>query len=67
MTATVLAHPTLTANRAALATVQNRFSLLATITGNRVRLHPAKTVSKPVDLQDQPNGDDWGPFGGDAA
>jgi hypothetical protein len=68
MTATVLAHPTLSSNRAALAAVQNRFGLLATITGKHVRLHQAKTP-RPViiDLINQPDGDDWGPFGGDAA
>ncbi len=68
MTATVLAHPTLSSNRAALASVQNRFGLLATITGKRVRLHQPK-APRPVvvDLIDQPGDDDWGPFGGDAA
>ena len=68
MTATVLAHPTLSSNLAALAAVQNRFGLLVTITGKRVRLHQAN-APRPVivDLIDQPDGDDWGPFGGDAA
>tara|TARA_R110002167_G_scaffold188319_1_gene389854 strand:+ start:30634 stop:30840 length:207 start_codon:yes stop_codon:yes gene_type:complete len=68
MTATVLAHPTLTnsaSGHQALTELQNRHGLLAVVTGSRVRLHQvsAPRPPVPVDLQD----DDFGPFGGDAA